>query len=104
MHTAEGRDITAVGAVVSGSLHEAVVKMAILCFQQVLKLSKLTKVDTIYRGFQGATLPTSFFTANDANVKGGIEVRSTAAGRRARSSCRARPAARDPPPTGHTAR
>ena len=39
----------------------------------VLKLSKLTKAASVYRGFTGATLPASFFKPNEENVCGGIE-------------------------------
>ena len=44
----------------------------------VLKLSKLTRADTVYRGFQGTTLPRSFFVADRFGVKGGIEVSAAA--------------------------
>ena len=39
----------------------------------VLKLSKLTKAASVYRGFTGATLPATFFEPNEENVCGGIE-------------------------------
>ena len=39
----------------------------------VLKLSKLTKLCTVYRGFTDAVLPSSFFTPNDDGVCGGVE-------------------------------
>ena len=39
----------------------------------VLKLSKLTIACKVWRGFTGATLPSSFFEANAEGVRGGIE-------------------------------
>ena len=39
----------------------------------VLKLSKLTRACKVWRGFTGATLPPSFFEANEEGVRGGIE-------------------------------
>jgi NLR family CARD domain-containing protein 3 len=39
----------------------------------VIKLSKLTAACNVYRGFSGATLPSSFWKPNDMNVAGGIE-------------------------------
>eukprot|EP00325_Prymnesiales_sp_UTEX-LB-985_P002783 CAMPEP_0174705770 /NCGR_PEP_ID=MMETSP1094-20130205/8869_1 /TAXON_ID=156173 /ORGANISM="Chrysochromulina brevifilum, Strain UTEX LB 985" /LENGTH=1050 /DNA_ID=CAMNT_0015903971 /DNA_START=465 /DNA_END=3614 /DNA_ORIENTATION=+ len=39
----------------------------------VLKLSKLTRACKAWRGFTGATLPSSFFDANEEGVRGGIE-------------------------------
>ena len=39
----------------------------------VLKLSKLTVACKVWRGFTGATLPPSFFEANEEGVRGGIE-------------------------------
>jgi hypothetical protein len=39
----------------------------------VLKLTKLTKAQPVYRGSTGATLPESFFTPNKDGVCGGVE-------------------------------
>ena len=39
----------------------------------VLKLSKLTAASKVWRGFTGATLPRSFYVANEEGVKGGVE-------------------------------
>ena len=39
----------------------------------VVKCSRLTKVLPLYRGWTGATLPESFFEADDMGVKGGVE-------------------------------
>ena len=41
----------------------------------VLKLSKLTRATKVYRGSQGATLPSRFRVADEFNVRGGVEVR-----------------------------
>ena len=38
-----------------------------------LKLSKLTSATKVWRGFTGATLPRSFYVANEEGVKGGVE-------------------------------
>ena len=39
----------------------------------VIKLGKLTKAQTVYRGIGGKALPKEFWTANDFNVRGGVE-------------------------------
>ena len=39
----------------------------------VLKLSKLTRASTIYRGFAGGLLPEAFWQKNEFNVAGGCE-------------------------------
>ena len=39
----------------------------------VIKLGKLTKAETVYRGIGGKALPKEFWTANDFNVRGGVE-------------------------------
>lgn len=39
----------------------------------VLKLGKLTKAGTVYRGLSGGTLPEEFWLANDYGVSGGCE-------------------------------
>ena len=39
----------------------------------VVKCSRLTKIQTLYRGWTGATLPEKFFAADEMGVKGGIE-------------------------------
>ena len=39
----------------------------------VVKCSRLTKVQPLYRGWTGATLPESFFEEDDMGVKGGVE-------------------------------
>ena len=39
----------------------------------IVKLSKLTKVEKVYRGISGGVLPPAFWTPNDFNVCGGIE-------------------------------
>jgi hypothetical protein len=38
-----------------------------------LKLSKLTKAGTVWRGIKDAKLPKSFWVANSMGVRGGIE-------------------------------
>jgi len=39
----------------------------------VVKCSRLTKIQPLYRGWTGATLPQKFFEADEMGVKGGIE-------------------------------
>ena len=39
----------------------------------VIKLGKLTKAETVYRGIGGKALPTEFWTPNDFGVRGGVE-------------------------------
>ena len=40
---------------------------------RVIKLSKLTKADRVYRGISGMALPAEFWKANEFGVCGGIE-------------------------------
>ncbi len=40
----------------------------------VLKLSKLSKAATVYRGISGGQLPLAFIRENDDGIKGGVEV------------------------------
>ena len=39
----------------------------------VIKLGKLTKAETVYRGIGGKALPTEFWTPNSFGVRGGVE-------------------------------
>ena len=39
----------------------------------VVKMSRLTKVAPLYRGWTGATLPAKFFEADAMGVRGGVE-------------------------------
>ena len=39
----------------------------------MIKLSKLTKADRVYRGISGMALPAEFWTANEFGVRGGVE-------------------------------
>ena len=39
----------------------------------VVKCSRLTKIQPLYRGWTGATLPQAFFVEDEMGVKGGIE-------------------------------
>ena len=39
----------------------------------IVKTSKLTKVDRVYRGVKGGVLPEAFFTPNEQGVCGGVE-------------------------------
>ena len=39
----------------------------------VVKLSRRTKIRPLYRGWTGATLPKSFFTADSMGLRGGVE-------------------------------
>ena len=39
----------------------------------IVKLSKLTKATTVYRGVSGGVLPEQFWTPNAHNVRGGCE-------------------------------
>eukprot|EP00966_Prymnesium_polylepis_P175577 4063390-Prymnesium_polylepis.1 len=49
----------------------------------IVKLSKLTVVRKVYRGMARGVLPHEFWTPNEVNVRGGVEVR---AGRRSKPS------------------
>ena len=40
----------------------------------IIKLSKLTSATKLYRGVSGALLPRPFWTPNQYNVRGGVEV------------------------------
>ena len=42
--------------------------------QAIIKLSKLTSATKLYRGVSGALLPRPFWTPNQYNVRGGVEV------------------------------
>ena len=39
----------------------------------IMKLSKLTKCDRVYRGMTGGLLPEQFWKSDDQGVRGGIE-------------------------------
>ena len=44
-----------------------------LCCGTVVKMSRLSKIKPLYRGWTDATLPKSFFEADGMGVKGGVE-------------------------------
>ena len=48
-------------------------RCASLCDAAVVKVSRLTKVKPLYRGWTDATLPKTFFKADKMGIKGGIE-------------------------------
>lgn len=39
----------------------------------ILKLSKLSRVGTVYRGLKNGVLPSEFWQENEFGVKGGVE-------------------------------